>query len=139
MLLAGAASAAAWDCSSDCWAETRGCVGLSECAQVYASCLAYKAASCAVQATEQDRPIHGNYCGRGNLDGRPPIDELDAACRRHDACYDARGRGACACDRALARSAAELLRSGRLSSGAAETAALIAAYYGAKIQTCPPE
>ncbi|MER2267923.1 hypothetical protein [Methylobacterium oxalidis] len=30
--------------------------------------------------------IHGNYCGMGNNAPLPPIDALDAACARHDAC-----------------------------------------------------
>jgi hypothetical protein len=30
--------------------------------------------------------IHGNYCGPGNNAPLPPIDALDAACARHDAC-----------------------------------------------------
>ncbi|MCJ2103513.1 hypothetical protein MKK82_32370 [Methylobacterium sp. E-046] len=30
--------------------------------------------------------IHGNYCGPGNNAPSPPIDMLDAACARHDAC-----------------------------------------------------
>lgn len=49
---------------------------------------------------------HGNYCGKGDRGpGRPPVDELDAACMRHDACYDERGRGSCACDKQLGREA----------------------------------
>ncbi|MCJ2124589.1 hypothetical protein [Methylobacterium sp. J-077] len=30
--------------------------------------------------------IHGNYCGPGNNAPAAPIDALDAACARHDAC-----------------------------------------------------
>ena len=30
--------------------------------------------------------IHGNYCGPGNNAPSAPIDALDAACARHDAC-----------------------------------------------------
>jgi hypothetical protein len=30
--------------------------------------------------------IHGNYCGPGNNAPLAPIDALDAACARHDAC-----------------------------------------------------
>ena len=30
--------------------------------------------------------IHGNYCGPGNRSPLAPIDVLDAACARHDAC-----------------------------------------------------
>lgn len=32
---------------------------------------------------------YGNYCGKGNYGwDKDPIDNLDAACRRHDQCYD---------------------------------------------------
>ncbi|GJD78079.1 hypothetical protein [Methylobacterium gregans] len=45
--------------------------------------------------------IHGNFCGPGNRGpGYPPIDALDLACARHDACSPplASGRlAACAC------------------------------------------
>lgn len=50
--------------------------------------------------------VHGNWCGPGNrwLPGvgtLPPIDVLDAACMRHDACYAWRGDGDCSCDHAF--------------------------------------
>jgi len=35
-------------------------------------------------------PLYGNYCGRGARLGQP-VDELDAACREHDLCYDQSG------------------------------------------------
>ncbi len=45
--------------------------------------------------------IHGNFCGPGNRGpGHPPVDALDRACARHDACSPppASGRlAACAC------------------------------------------
>lgn len=51
--------------------------------------------------------FHGNYCGKGQRgEGLPPIDDLDAACMRHDACYDSAGYSSCACDAALRREAA---------------------------------
>ena len=50
---------------------------------------------------------HGNYCGKGQRgEGLPPTDALDAACMRHDACYDAAGYSSCACDATLRREAA---------------------------------
>ncbi len=50
---------------------------------------------------------HGNYCGAGQRgDGLAATDSLDAACQRHDACYDAAGYRSCACDAALKREAA---------------------------------
>lgn len=30
--------------------------------------------------------LHGNYCGPGNRAPAAPVDALDAACARHDAC-----------------------------------------------------
>lgn len=50
--------------------------------------------------------FHGNYCGAGQRGADlPPTDALDAACQRHDACYDAAGHRSCACDQALRREA----------------------------------
>jgi hypothetical protein len=50
--------------------------------------------------------FHGNYCGKGQRgEGLPPTDDLDAACMRHDACYDAAGYPSCACDGTLKREA----------------------------------
>jgi hypothetical protein len=42
--------------------------------------------------------IHGNYCGMGNNAPLPPIDALDAACARHDACTPAYGLPTRACN-----------------------------------------
>ncbi|GJE50588.1 hypothetical protein GOFOIKOB_3637 [Methylobacterium tardum] len=50
--------------------------------------------------------FHGNYCGKGQRgEGLPPTDALDAACMRHDACYEAAGYHSCACDASLRREA----------------------------------
>nr|WP_082732065.1 phospholipase [Sporosarcina sp. HYO08] len=38
-----------------------------------------------------------NWCGPGCNGPGPPINELDAACKAHDKCYQ-RGRCACECD-----------------------------------------
>ncbi|GBU19184.1 MULTISPECIES: hypothetical protein [Methylobacterium] len=52
---------------------------------------------------------HGNYCGAGQRgEGLPATDLLDAACMRHDACYDAAGYRSCACDRTLRDEAASV-------------------------------
>jgi hypothetical protein len=50
---------------------------------------------------------HRNYCGRGSrgTDLLPPADDLDAACMRHDICYDSAGYPSCNCDQALKREA----------------------------------
>jgi hypothetical protein len=60
--------------------------------------------------------FHGNYCGKGQRgEGLPPTDELDAACMRHDACYDAAGYSSCACDATLKREASTVSDSPRVS------------------------
>lgn len=49
---------------------------------------------------------HGAFCGHGTPpEGTPPVDDLDAACMRHDQCYDAARYRSCACDQALKREA----------------------------------
>ena len=42
--------------------------------------------------------LHGNYCGPGNNAPLAPIDALDAACARHDACTPAGGFPSKACN-----------------------------------------
>ncbi|WP_244472578.1 MULTISPECIES: hypothetical protein [unclassified Methylobacterium] len=42
--------------------------------------------------------LHGNYCGPGNNAPLAPIDALDAACARHDACTPDEGLPARACN-----------------------------------------
>src|SRR4051794_25041247 len=49
--------------------------------------------------------VHGNYCGPGNNAPLPPIDALDAACARHDACTPSRGLPTKACNLRLERDA----------------------------------
>lgn len=58
--------------------------------------------------------IHGHYCGPGN-DGMEvtPIDALDAACRKHDACTPDGGLPSCGCNRALKRDAGRVAASPR--------------------------
>ena len=49
---------------------------------------------------------HGNYCGPGNKGVDPaPVDALDAACMRHDACTKDFEIPACSCNQALHREA----------------------------------
>ena len=52
--------------------------------------------------------IHGNYCGIGNRPGATPVDELDAACMRHDACTHTGSVPGCRCDDRLRTEAAEI-------------------------------
>jgi hypothetical protein len=42
--------------------------------------------------------IHGNYCGPGNNAPLAPVDALDAACARHDACTPNDGLPSKACN-----------------------------------------
>ena len=60
--------------------------------------------------------FHGNYCGKGQRGvGLAPTDDLDAACMRHDACYDDAGYSSCACDATLRREASAVSDSPRAS------------------------
>lgn len=45
-------------------------------------------------------PVHGNWCGPWHSGG-PAVDALDAACMRHDKCYETAGVLNCACDLAF--------------------------------------
>lgn len=49
--------------------------------------------------------VHGNYCGLGNNAPLAPIDALDAACARHDACTPMNGLPTRACNLRLQREA----------------------------------
>jgi hypothetical protein len=70
---------------------------------------------------------HGNYCGRGDRGpGAPPMDELDAACMRHDACYDQRGDRSCACDKQLGQEAVAVSNMKSLSRELRARAAAVA-------------
>ena len=49
---------------------------------------------------------HGNYCGPGNKGAHPaPVDALDAACMRHDACVKDFKIPSCGCNARLAEEA----------------------------------
>lgn len=45
--------------------------------------------------------LHGNYCGPGNNAPAAPVDALDAACARHDACTPDGGLPSKACNMRL--------------------------------------
>lgn len=73
-----------------------------------APCLAAPAMA---QSTPPAKPvvlIHGNYCGPGNNAPLAPIDALDAACARHDACTPDDGLPVKACNLRLEREAAQI-------------------------------
>ncbi|CAA2106122.1 hypothetical protein MBUL_03530 [Methylobacterium bullatum] len=69
--------------------------------------------------------IHGNYCGPGNNAPLPPIDALDAACARHDACTPDGGLPSKACNLRLQREAALVSRDTRQSDDLRSLAGLI--------------
>ena len=49
--------------------------------------------------------IHGHFCGIGGRPGSSPVDALDAACMRHDACTKTGSLPSCTCDERLMREA----------------------------------
>ncbi|UPK07521.1 hypothetical protein [Bradyrhizobium sp. 170] len=54
--------------------------------------------------------FHGNYCGPGSRPGARPVDALDAACMRHDACGRFNALPSCACNARLQYEAAAIAR-----------------------------
>jgi hypothetical protein len=70
--------------------------------------------------------IHGNYCGMGNNAPLPPVDALDAACARHDACTPYNGLPSQACNRRFQREAAFIARDPRQPDDVRATAGLLA-------------
>ena len=70
--------------------------------------------------------IHGNYCGPGNNAPLPPIDALDAACARHDACTPQGGLPSKACNLRLQREAELIARDPRTPDKERSMAGMIA-------------
>lgn len=70
--------------------------------------------------------IHGNYCGPGNNAPLPPIDALDAACARHDACTPQGGLPSRACNARLQREAEMISRDPRIPEKERAMAGMIA-------------
>lgn len=77
---------------------------------------------------EAGLPVHGNWCGPGHGGGQP-VDELDAACMRHDQCYDRNGYFNCRCNQALVNEIDHLIANGRLSGRTAAKALLIRGWF----------
>lgn len=82
--------------------------------------------------------IHGNYCGPGNNAPLPPIDALDAACARHDACTPEGGLPSRACNQRLQREAELISRDPRASEEERAMAGMIAVGAGI-IPTSPQQ
>lgn len=74
--------------------------------------------------------IHGNYCGPGNNAPSPPIDALDAACARHDACTPPHGIPSASCNARLQREADAIARDPRQPDELRAMAGFIAAGAG---------
>lgn len=70
--------------------------------------------------------IHGNYCGPGNNAPLPPVDALDAACARHDACTPEGGLPSKACNLRLQREAEMISRDPRTPDEERTLAGMIA-------------
>jgi len=93
-----------------------------------AGCAAFSGASQAQPAAfgGPKMLIHGNYCGPGNNAPLPPIDALDAACARHDACTPQGGLPSKACNRRLQREAEIISRDPRTPDEERAMAGMIA-------------
>ena len=98
--------------------------------------LALAAGCAALAGTAQAQPaafggpkmlIHGNYCGPGNNAPLPPIDALDAACARHDACTPNGGLPSEACNLRLQQEATLISRDPRQPQDVRSLAGLVAA------------
>jgi hypothetical protein len=74
--------------------------------------------------------VHGNYCGPGNNAPLPPVDALDAACARHDACTPDDGLPSRSCNARLAAEAGWIARDPSQDPGVRSAAGLVAGVAG---------
>ncbi|GJE37303.1 hypothetical protein [Methylobacterium persicinum] len=81
--------------------------------------------------------IHGNYCGPGNNAPLPPVDALDAACARHDACTPEGGLPSRACNLRLQHEAEMIARDPRSSEKERAMAGMVA--MGATMMPTSPQ
>lgn len=82
--------------------------------------------------------FHGNYCGTGNRAGSDPIDALDMACMRHDACTPTGKVQSCACNARLAKEAGAVARDSKQSAELRSLATLTATAATAGMVLCLP-
>lgn len=82
--------------------------------------------------------FHGNYCGTGNRAGSDPIDALDVACMRHDACTPTGQVQSCACNARLAKEAGAVARDSRQPAEIRSLATLTATAATAGMVLCLP-
>jgi len=78
--------------------------------------------------------IYGRWCGPGHGGGHP-IDAVDAACKKHDECYDRNGYFNCDCDSALVRDAYRAAMSPGVSAEGRAAGIAVAGYFGG-VQPC---
>lgn len=71
--------------------------------------------------------LYGNYCGPGNNAPAAPVDALDAACARHDACTPDRGLPSKACNMRLQAEAERVASDARQPEDLRMMAGLVAA------------
>ena len=71
--------------------------------------------------------IHGNYCGPGNNAPAAPVDALDAACARHDACTPDGSLATKACNLRLMHEAEAVARNHRQPDDLRAMAGLVSA------------
>ncbi|MGU3537353.1 hypothetical protein [Methylobacterium sp. A54F] len=91
--------------------------------------LGIAAPAAAQTATDTQQPallLHGNYCGPGNNAPLAPIDALDAACARHDACTPDGGLASRSCNARLQREATLISRDPRQPDDLRALAGLVA-------------
>lgn len=79
-------------------------------------------------ATRPTMLVHGNYCGFGNNAPLAPIDALDAACARHDACTPDGDLPTKACNARLEHEAATIADDLRQPGDVRTMAGLVAAF-----------
>jgi len=83
--------------------------------------------------------IHGNYCGPGNNAPAAPIDVLDSACARHDACTPDGGLASKSCNLRLQRDAEAIARDPRQADDLRAMAGLISAGASMMLSSREPE
>lgn len=106
---------------------------------LFATCLAAPAMA---QSTPTAKPtilIHGNYCGPGNNAPLAPIDVLDAACARHDACTPDDALPAKACNLRLEREAAAIANDSRQPQDLRSIAGLVSIGASMMLAKADPE
>lgn len=82
--------------------------------------------------------IHGNYCGPGNRAPLAPIDALDAACARHDACTPEGALPAKSCNLRLQHEAAMISEDPRQPQDLRFMAGLVSAGASMMLATADP-